>query len=99
MNNHLNKYFIALLLIIFSACKISKDIKSPVAELPGNFRNACSIDTASIADIPFQQFFTDASLVKLIDSAIKKNYDMQVALKNIESAQLLLKQVTRNDGR
>ena len=96
MNNHLNKYFITLLLIIFSACKVSKDIKNPVAELPVNFRNASSTDTGSIADIPYQHFFTDASLVKIIDSAIKKNYDMQLALKNMEAAKLVLAQSKYN---
>ena len=41
-------------------------------------------------------YFTDAALQQLIDSAVAKNYDMQIALKNIETSQLLFKQVKWN---
>jgi len=46
----------------------------------------------NIADLSWKNFFTDPVLQKLIDTAIVKNYDMQLAIKNIETAQLLLKQ-------
>ena len=81
-----------LLLVVFTACNIIKDITKPAAPLPENFRNAATADTNSIADVQWKEFFTDASLQKLIDRAIVKNYDMQLALKNIETAQLILKQ-------
>jgi outer membrane protein, multidrug efflux system len=53
-----------------------------------------SIDSAgvSIGDIAWKNFFQDPALQKLIDTAIAKNFDMQLAIKNIETAQLLLKQ-------
>jgi len=87
---------LALVLLLLSACKVSKDIK-PTAALPSTFRNAAATaDTSSIADIQWRTFFTDATLQKLIDSAIIKNYDMQIAVKNIEASQLLLKQVKWN---
>jgi multidrug efflux system outer membrane protein len=87
---------LALVLLLLSACKVSKDIK-PTAALPSAFRNSvATTDTSSIADIQWRTFFTDATLQKLIDSAIIKNYDMQIAVKNIEASQLLLKQVKWN---
>ncbi|MDN5288843.1 MAG: transporter [Mucilaginibacter sp.] len=86
-----------LIAAFLSACKVSKDVATPKAEVPANFRNAsASTDTSSVADIQWKSFFTDATLQKLIDSAIVKNYDMQIAIKNIESAQLLFKQVKWN---
>ena len=60
--------------------------------LPTQFRNAAREVKTSVADLQWKQFFTDASLQKLIDKAIANNYDLQIALKNIESSQLLLKQ-------
>jgi multidrug efflux system outer membrane protein len=51
-----------------------------------------STQRKSIADLSWKNFFTDLVLQKLIDTAIVKNYDMQLAIKNIETAQLLLKQ-------
>jgi NodT family efflux transporter outer membrane factor (OMF) lipoprotein len=92
---NINKYLLVLTLAL-SACGVSKDIQTPQAALPANFRNAVSTDTTSIADIPWKQFFTDAELQKLIDSAITKNYDLQLAIKNIEASQLLVKQVKWN---
>lgn len=89
----------ALLMAFLSACKVSKDVETPKAELPANFRNsvaATTADTSSIADIQWKNFFTDATLQKLIDSAIAKNYDMQIAVKNIDAAQQLFKQVKWN---
>ena len=86
---------LALIILILSACSVSKDLETPKPELPGTFRGAAVQATgdSSIADIPWKQFFTDPALQKLIDSAIIKNYDMQLAVKNIEAAQLLFNQV------
>lgn len=99
MKQHINPYTFALLLLFLSACKVSKDVVTPKAALPENFRNATVIttaDTSSIADIGWKNFFTDTKLQKLIDSAIIKNYDLQIAVKNIDEAQLLFKQVKWN---
>ncbi|MES2276510.1 MAG: efflux transporter outer membrane subunit [Bacteroidota bacterium] len=90
---------LALITLIISACSVSKDLESPKPELPATFRNAAiqtTGDSSSIADIQWKSFFTDAALQTLIDSAILKNYDMQIAVKNIEASQLLFKQVKWN---
>jgi len=92
MTRNKNSLFFILLLSMLTACKISKDIATPAAPLPASFRNTLSTDTASIADIQWENFFVDPLLQKLIKSAIANNYDMQLAVKNIEAAQLLLRQ-------
>jgi len=93
MKKYLNITAFLILLTALAGCKISKNVETPKAALPENFRNtAAATDTTSIADLPLDSFFTDASLQKLLDSAIAKNYDMQIALKNIEASQLLFKQ-------
>jgi multidrug efflux system outer membrane protein len=98
MNSTINKYTLILALFVLGACKVSKDVETPKPALPVAFNNAAATaDTSSIADIPWKSFFTDATLQKLIDSAIIKNYDMQLAVKNIEAAQLLVKQVKWNN--
>ncbi len=87
-----------LLLVILAGCKVSKDLATPTAQLPENFRNAGPVpaDSSSIATISWKKFFTDVLLQNLIDSAISKNYDMQIAIKNIDAAALLTKQVKWN---
>jgi multidrug efflux system outer membrane protein len=92
MNREIKIFITAISFMLLNACSISRDIEKPIAVLPGHFRNEINVDSTGIADIPWKDFFTDPSLQKLIDSAILKNYDMQVALKNIEAAQLVLGQ-------
>lgn len=85
---------LALVLFVLSGCSVSKDITTPKPALPAEFRNvAVAGDTSSVADIPWKNFFADVTLQKLIDSAIVKNYDMQIAIKNIEVSQLQFKRV------
>src|ERR1700761_4521117 len=82
-----------ILLLGVAGCKVSKDVATPAAPLPAaQFRGAADTDTTSVASLPWKSFFTDPELQQLIDSAIARNYDMQVALQNIKSAQLTLGQ-------
>jgi HAE1 family hydrophobic/amphiphilic exporter-1 len=81
------------------SCKVSKDVATPTPLLPQTFRGAASAsassaattDSTSVADLPYNNFFADADLQQLIDSAIARNYDMQVALQNIRASQLVLR--------
>jgi NodT family efflux transporter outer membrane factor (OMF) lipoprotein len=98
MKNYIKISTMILVLAVLSACKVSKDVETPKPALPETFRNAVTTaDTSSIAEIQWKSFFTEATLQKLIDSAIAKNYDMQIAVKNIEESQLLFKQVKWNN--
>jgi len=85
-------YITAMAILALSGCKVSKDTSTPADAVPAAYRNTVAADTASIADIQWKNFFTDASLQQLIDSTIVNNYDMQTAVKNIEAAQLIVKQ-------
>lgn len=63
-----------------------------VNDLPENFRNVTTSDTLNIADIKWKDFFTQADLQQLIDDALAKNNDLQIAEKNISIANLQFKQ-------
>ena len=79
---------ILFVFITFISCKVSKDIETPKDAFPENFRDASvSKDTASIADLEWKNFFTEKDIIKLIDSAVARNNDLQIATKNIEIAQ------------
>jgi len=92
MRTFIKTYSIAILLLFFSACKISKDIAVPTTNLQQTFRNTATTDGIGIATIPWKDFFTNLSLLELIDSAIVHNYDMQVALNRIAAAKLIVQQ-------
>ncbi|UPT71273.1 MAG: TolC family protein [Flavobacterium sp. JAD_PAG50586_2] len=79
----------ALLTSTFSTMAQKNEASEPV---PNNYRNTTTTDTTSIADIKWKQFFTQTDLVKLIDDALAKNNDLQIADKNISIANLQFKQ-------
>ncbi len=79
---------IVILITTIISCTVSKDIETPKDAFPENFRNASvSKDTTSIGDLEWKNFFTEKDIIQLIDSAVVRNNDLQIATKNIEIAQ------------
>lgn len=79
---------VAILISTIISCKVSKDIETPKDAFPEKFRSASvSKDTASIGDLEWKNFFAEKDIVQLIDSAVTRNNDLQIATKNIEIAQ------------
>lgn len=79
---------VTILITTIISCTVSKDIETPKNAFPDTFRNASvSKDTTSIGDLEWKNFFTEKDIVQLIDSAVARNNDLQIATKNIEIAQ------------
>ncbi|WP_246121249.1 efflux transporter outer membrane subunit [Chitinophaga polysaccharea] len=79
------------LVVGLAACRVGRNYERPPVALPQQFGNVAPSDS-SIASIEWKQFFTDPALQQLIDSAITGNYDLQLAVKRVASAQEYLKQ-------
>ena len=92
MKKHINVLAPLLILLVLSACKVSKDIPLPATAVPESFRDAKGSDSTSIASLAVKNFFNEPELQRLVDTALARNYDLQIAVNNIESAQQLLKQ-------
>jgi outer membrane protein, multidrug efflux system len=94
MNTKFSLLIILFLQALFLACKTTDKALNTEAIAPSNFRNAdtSQADSAGIALIAWREFFSDATLQRLIDTAIVHNVDMRLAIKNIEAAQQTLKQ-------
>lgn len=86
-----NIIIILLQAFVWIGCSVSKDVPLPDAA-PNIFRGVSSRDSSSIGVLPLKTFITDVTLKNLIDTALVKNYDMQIALKNIDAAEVLFKQ-------
>lgn len=82
---------LVLLLLVLSGCGLTKDILPPIKDIPQNFRNILKSDSNSIGKLPVNEFFGTVAIRNLIDSALVKNFDIQIALKNIDAASLILK--------
>src|SRR5450432_480393 len=82
-----------LLLLLFVSCRTGKNYQRPAVLLPGQFNQSqTTSDTSSIADIPWTKYFSDSVLIRLIDSGISRNFDLQFALRNINIAQAQVRQ-------
>lgn len=97
MKNYNQIILITGLLFVFAGCRVIKDEQAPKPELPVAFNNQAIKDSAGIGALPWKTFFQDEVLRALIDSTLKKNFDMRIALKNIEEAQLVVKQSKWNN--
>lgn len=79
---------VVIMITTIISCNVSKNIETPKDAFPENFRNASvSTDTISIGDLEWKNFFIEKYITQLIDSAITRNNNLQIATKNIEIAQ------------
>ncbi|ACU60264.1 efflux transporter outer membrane subunit [Chitinophaga pinensis] len=76
------------------ACRVGRNYQRPSLALPAQYNDTVSAASAdsSIATLEWKQFFTDTTLQGLIGRALSGNYDLQLAIKRIETAQAYLKQ-------
>jgi len=83
--------YIVFALLILSGCKtLNTNLTIPEKKIPASFSSA-STDTTNIAEINWRQYFADTLLVKLIDTALAGNIDLQMALQRIEAARASVK--------
>jgi multidrug efflux system outer membrane protein len=92
MKSHNYLYILLIAAIIAEGCKVSKDVAKPADTVPVAFRGAQDTDTVSVATLGLKEFISEPDIQKLIDTALMKNYDLQLAVKNIEASELLFKQ-------
>ncbi|OQW77477.1 MAG: RND transporter [Proteobacteria bacterium ST_bin11] len=80
---------VSVLLCVLSGCSLNTDLSIPQPPMPASFPDKS--DSTSIANIDWRQYFSDPLLLKLIDTAINNNPDLQIALQRIESSRSSIK--------
>lgn len=71
-------------LFIFSGCKsLNTNLTISENKIPAGFTTEAS-DTTIIPEINWQNYFNDELLIKLIDTAVASNFDLQIALQKIQ---------------
>ena len=88
MNKKIFSYLFMLAMagIFLASCKVTQPYKSPVVSTDSLFRDAVTTDTTTIADIHWNQMFTDTILQRLIENGIKYNPDLQIAYAPIQQS-------------
>ena len=90
------KHSIAVLCTAFlSACLVGPKYRRPVVQTPNTFRDLADnlqikAQSASYADLPWWQVFKDPRLQELIRTALKQNYDLEIATERINAARAQL---------
>src|SRR5580693_4424463 len=76
-------------------CKVGPNYHRPLVQPPTAFRDLsenpqAQAQAASFADLPWWKVFQDPQLQELIRTALKQNYDMQLATQRIDAARAQL---------
>lgn len=92
MNKIVQTFCCGAALVLFAAgCKTFQPVVLPNApSMPEKFSHAAGQDSSGIGSIVWRQYFSDAQLVSLIDTALQNNTDLQIAWQRIESARAQL---------
>lgn len=77
--------------LLLSGCMVGPNYQKPSMALPGQFRGApvsagATADAASIADTKWQDLFNDPVLQQLVETALKQNFDIQIAAERVQEA-------------
>jgi multidrug efflux system outer membrane protein len=82
---------IPFLAVTINGCaSLDTNLSIPEKAIPASFPNQKNT-TTTIADINWRQYFTDPLLVKLLDTAVASNLDLQMALQRIEASRSSVK--------
>ena len=78
-----NKIIIVFAIVFLTACKIPALVSKQENKAVPAYYNAAQ-DSTNIVSIKWRQYFTDPYLNALIDSALKNNQELNIALREIE---------------
>jgi len=76
---------------LLGGCKVGPNYHKPDVQIPTEYRDLrqspqAQAQAASFADLPWWQVFQDPKLQELIRTALKQNYDLQLATERINEA-------------
>ena len=77
--------------ISLAGCMVGPNYHRPAVQTPAVYRDLSQnpqsqAQVASYADLPWWQVFEDPQLQELIRTALKQNYDLQIATERINAA-------------
>src|SRR6201996_5796131 len=77
--------------LLLSGCEVGPNYHRPAVQAPTAFHSPedsqqSEAKSASFADLPWWQVFHDPQLQELIQTALKQNYDLQLAIERVNAA-------------
>jgi multidrug efflux system outer membrane protein len=94
MNRQSFKYILpfALLFGVIVSCKVTKTYNRADISTTGLYRDGQTVDSTTIAALPWQKLFADTILKSLIQEGLNNNLDLKTAVQRILEAQATLQQ-------
>ncbi len=94
--------FVVAAALMLSACMVGPNYHRPVVQTPATFRGPDESQQAeaqakSFADLPWWEVFHDPQLQQLIRTALKQNYDLQLAVERVNAARAQVGIVRSNE--
>lgn len=84
--------FVAAILLATTGCGIYSNFQTPQYDSTADaYGDVESVDSTSMGDMGWREFFRDERLCALIDTALVRNVDLQVASLRVEEAQASLR--------
>lgn len=83
---------LALLMLLVAGCKVGQNYQRPDLVAPTQFRSAPTADSATIARLPWRDFFPNTELQQLISTALTGNFDLQLAVKRMDESRAYVRQ-------
>ncbi|HEY6929290.1 MAG TPA: efflux transporter outer membrane subunit [Thermoanaerobaculia bacterium] len=82
------RFLLFFLLPVFAGCAVGPNYKQPPVTVPDQYREVQGppAPAASLADQPWWEVFRDPTLQGLIDEALAKGYDVQLAAWRVDEA-------------
>ena len=86
-------FYVGVIVALLAGCTLAPEYTRPAAPVPADWptgaayqetKSAASAPTA--AELPWQEFFTDERLQKVIEMALNNNRDLRLAALNVERA-------------
>lgn len=75
-----------LFIIVFQSCVPAKTVREERKDLPEQFQNLVANDTTNTAHVKWKEFFNDATLAALIDTALVNNQELNIMLQQVDIA-------------
>jgi len=75
---------ILLLLLLTAGCRVAAPRGPVTSPTPPQAFAPAQTDTLSAGTLPWRQFFRDSALVELLDTAMRQNLDVRIAVQRVE---------------
>ena len=85
------KIYFFISLLVLAGCSGVKNLTQPSIILPSQFVEGEPLDSLTIADIHWWEFYGDEYLKEIIECVLSQNKNLLIAAQRIEEAQYLLK--------